>query len=90
MVDVTSTTLKTSVVGPDISVGSASTDKLGFFGLAAPVVKQGGSALATISISALTASSPYGFASAADGNLVVNQLKAITAALAAYGIILQA
>ena len=51
---------------------------------------QGGAALATLSIGAITATTPYGFASKADGDALVAQVEALTAALAAYGIIKQA
>lgn len=74
---------------PGPRVIGASTDTLGFFGLATPVVKQGSSALATLSLGSITSSSPFGFASKADGDALVDQVKALTAALVAYGFIKQ-
>lgn len=77
-----------SVPGP-VTIGVDTSDTLGFFG-GTPAAKQGGSALSTLSIATITSTTPYGFASKADADSVVNQVKAITAALAAYGIIKQA
>jgi len=83
----TSTSANFSVPGP-VDVAISTSDYLGFFGTA-PVALQGGSALATLSIGAITATTPYGFASKADGDALVAQVEALTAALAAYGIIKQ-
>ena len=81
----TSSSANFSVPGP-VDVAISTSDYLGFFGTA-PVALQGGSALATLSIGAITATNPYGFASAADGEALVAQVKALTAALVAYGIV---
>lgn len=76
------------VPGP-VVVGASSSDTIGFFGTA-PVAKQGGAALATLSLGAITNTTPYGFASKADGDALVAQVEALTAALVAYGIVKQA
>lgn len=83
----TSSSANFSVPGP-VDVAISTSDYLGFFGTA-PVALQGGAALATLSIGAITATTPYGFASKADGDALVDQVKAITAALVAYGIVKQ-
>lgn len=82
----TSTSANFQVPGP-VDVAISSSDYLGFFGTT-PVALQGSSALATLSIGTI-ATGAYGFATKADGDAVVNQVKALTAALAAYGIIKQ-
>lgn len=63
-------------------------DKFGVLGTT-PVAKQGGAACATLSLGTITNTSPYGFASKADGDALVAQVKDITAALVAYGMIKQ-
>ena len=84
----TSTSANFSVPGP-VDIAISSSDYLGFFGTT-PVAKQGGSALATLTFTTITATGGYGFVSAAEGNALAAQVKALTAALAAYGIIKQA
>ncbi len=70
--------------GPDGTVmGQSSTDKLGFFGLAAPVVKATVSDTVTVTQPVLGATAAYGFATTAQFNAVVNAV----AALRAYGLI---
>lgn len=69
-------------------VGASSSDTIGFFGTT-PVAKQGSSALATLSLGTITSTTPFGFASKADGDALVAQVQALTAALVAYGIVKQ-
>jgi hypothetical protein len=84
----TTATANFQIPGPAL-IGTASTDYIGFFGTT-PVAKQGGTALATLSLGTITNTTPYGFASKADGDALVAQVKALTAALVAYGIVKQA
>ena len=67
----TSASANFQVPGP-VDVAISSSDYLGFFGTS-PVAKQGGSALATLSLGTLTATTPYGFASKADGDALVDR-----------------
>lgn len=70
--------------GPDGSVfGQSSTKKIGFFGLAAPVVKQTVTDTVTVTQPVLGATAAYGFATTAQFNAVVYAV----AALRAYGLI---
>ena len=81
----TSASANFQVPGP-VDVVVSTGGYLGFFGTD-PVALQGGSALATLSLGTLTATTPYGFASKADGDALVAQVEALTAALVAYGIV---
>lgn len=67
-------------------LGQSTSDKVGFFGTT-PVALQGGTALATITVTISTADTGFGFATSAGFNALVAQVEAIRAALAAYGIV---
>jgi hypothetical protein len=64
-------------------LGQSSTDKLGFFGLAAPVVKVTLTDTITTTRPVLGATAAYGFATTAQFNAVVDAV----AALRTYGLV---
>ena len=83
----TTTSSSANLLPGPCDVGASSSDTIGFFGTT-PVAKQGSSALATLSLGTIQTSG-YGFATKADGDALVAQVEAITAALVAYGIVKQ-
>ena len=73
--------------GPDgTSLGQSSADLIGFWG-ATPTAQPSGSSQAAVSTTAVTASSPYGFVTAAQASGVVVLLNEIRSALVTAGII---
>lgn len=70
----------------EIQLGDSSSDTLGFYG-ATPVARTAAGALATLSTLTPMQTSPFGFSTSAQLNSVVDQLKAITAALVANGLL---
>lgn len=67
-------------------IGQSSTDKLGFYGLATPVVRRSGTAQASIGPYTTTQTSAFGFSTSAMINEVLAQLKEVRDTLVAYGL----
>lgn len=67
-------------------VGTAITQKLGFFN-ATPIVQRAGAAQAAVVTTGATNSSPYGFATAAQADAIVTLVNELRAALVAFGLI---
>lgn len=82
---VTTSTSNVTTTASPAQMGANTTDSIAFFG-ATPTTRRAASTQATLSIGTITNSSPYGFASQADGNAVVNQVKEIAATLTALGL----
>lgn len=68
------------------NLGRSSTDKIGFYGLATPVVRRSGAAQASIGPYTTTQTSAFGFSSSAQINEVLAQLKEVRDTLVAYGL----
>jgi hypothetical protein len=69
-----------------VVLGRSSTDKIGFFGLATPVVRRSGSSQSALTLTTAT-SGGFGFVSSAAFNSFSAQLEEIRATLVAYGLI---
>ena len=89
---VTTSTL-TTVLAPAPIVGESASDTVGFYGNTgvaqtnAAITNTGFNTLPSTVLSGLTATTPYGFDTLADAQALVNQVKALTAALVAVGLI---
>ena len=67
-------------------VGLSTSDKIGFYGVT-PVAQRSGSAQATVTTTAATSSTPYGFSTVTQANAVITLVNELQAALVAVGII---
>lgn len=67
-------------------IGTATSQKLGFLG-ATPIIQRAGAAQAAVVTTATTQSSPYGFATQAQGDAIVTLVNELRAALVAFGLI---
>jgi hypothetical protein len=72
-----------------LNIGRSTTDKIGFYGLATPIVQPASSAIATLAVTSATAGG-FGFTTSAQFEAAVAQLKAITSALRGLGIVASA
>lgn len=71
---------------PDgVNFGSASTDKLGFYGLTTPIVRPT-KATAVTTTSATSTTNAYGYTTAAQADAIVTAVNAIIANLTALGL----
>lgn len=72
---------------PDgMSFGSATTEKISFYGIT-PVAQRSGSTQAAVSTTAATQSSPYGYSTSTQANAIVSLVNELRAACVALGII---
>lgn len=76
--------LKTTSAGDQI--GASASKKVGFHGTT-PVIQRASAAQAAVVTTGSTNSSPYGFATAAQGDAIVTLVNELRAALVAKGII---
>lgn len=67
-------------------IGTATSQKLGFWG-ATPIVQRVGAAQAAVATTGASNSTPYGFATAAQADAIVTLVNELRAALIAAGII---
>ena len=81
----TTATILNTVAGPTATLGGAITDFVGFYGEAG-CAQRALAAQGTLSISAITSSTPYGFASKADADALLAQVAEIVATLTATGL----
>lgn len=68
-------------------LGQSATDKIGFYGLAVPIVQRSGSAQAAVSTTASTTTSPAGYATTTQANAIVTLVNELRAALVALNLI---
>lgn len=68
------------------SIGTAITQKISVYGVT-PIVQRSGAAQAAVVTTATTQTTPYGFATQAQGDNAIALLNEIRAALVAFGII---
>lgn len=64
--------------------GRSSTDKIGFYGLATPIVQP--TKATAVSTAAATTSTPYGYATSTQADAIVTAINAIIANLTALGL----
>lgn len=67
-------------------IGTATTQKLGFYN-ATPIVQRSGASQAAVTTTAATNTSPYGFTTAAQADAIVTLVNELRAALVALGLI---
>jgi hypothetical protein len=72
-----------------VNHGRSASHKIGFYGLAAPIVQPASAAVATLAITSATAGG-FGFTTSAQAMALVDQVKAITSALRGLGLIASA
>jgi hypothetical protein len=72
---------------PDgVVLGTSSTDKIGFYGLATPVVRRSGTAQVALTNTTAVAATGFGFSTSAAMISAMAQLEEIRATLVAYGL----
>jgi hypothetical protein len=79
-----------TITNPNISDNTtlaATGEKLGFFGLAVPIVQPVGATQAAVITTAATTSTPYGFATQAQADAIVTLVNALRLALVNLGLI---
>ncbi len=78
---------KTEKTSGGYDMGQSITDKIGFYGLATPIIQRSGSAQAAVTTTAATSTAPYGYATAAQADAVVTLANELRAALVALNLI---
>ena len=72
---------------PDgVSFGTATTEKISFYGVT-PIVQRVGAAQAAVTTTGSTSTSPFGFSAAAQGDAIVALVNELRATLIAFGLI---
>jgi len=75
------------VIPEGVVFGQSSTDKIGFYGLATPIVRRSSAAMVTLATTFITdASSNIAFATITGANAVISQITEIRDTLAALGL----
>ncbi len=74
-----------SAGGDGCVMGLSATDKIGFYGLATPIVQP--ATIAAVGTTAVTTTAPFGFGTSTQATAVLTSLNSVVAALIALGLI---
>jgi hypothetical protein len=84
ILDALPATVSSSIIS--MKIGRGATDKLGFFGLATPIVRRDSADQAAVTTTGATSTTPFGY-SEAQANAIVTLVNELRASLVAYGLI---